>query len=205
VSRYADILDGLLLPGTAIDVDPVFYGETFRHKTTVTHPARTQFDLAITRKMMTEKKPILGINYGCQLINVMHGGTLHQHMMEEFPDAEIHTQEPLLIYPRHPVSIVAGTKLYDMVVRADPLYVNSVLNHETNCLEINVNSFHHQCVNILGEGLRTTAFTQNGVIEGIESTQADFCIGTQWHPEFLLNVVDLTIFQAFVAAASTRL
>jgi putative glutamine amidotransferase len=154
--------------------------------------------------MLNQGKPILGINYGCQLINVMHGGTLYQHIMEEVPDAEIHTQEPLLVYPRHTISILPGTKLYNMVLVSDSVYADSVLNRQTDCLEINVNSFHHQCVKILGNGLTITAMTPSGIIEGIESTQTDFCVGTQWHPEFLLNAVDLAIFQEFVAAAANR-
>jgi putative glutamine amidotransferase len=204
VSHYVNILDGLLLSGTAVDVDPVFYGETFRHKTTITRSTRTQFDLAITRKMLTQGKPILGVNYGCQLINVMHGGTLYQHIIEEIPNAEIHTQEPLLVYPRHIISILPKTKLYNMVLASDSVFAASANNSQTGCFEVKVNSFHHQCVKILGNGLTVTALTQSGVIEGIESTQADFCVGTQWHPEFLLNAVDLAIFQEFIAAASRR-
>lgn len=201
ISRYVDVLDGLLLSGTAVDIDPVFYGETFRHKTTATRPIRTQFDIAITRKMMIRGKPILGINYGCELINVMYGGTLCQHIIEELPAAEIHIQEPLLVFPQHKIAIMTGTKVYDAIVASDAAYASSITNPSTKYLEIEVNSFHHQCIQTVGDGLAVTARAPSGIVEGIEAMNVDFCVGTQWHPEFLLNVVDYAIFQAFIEAA----
>jgi putative glutamine amidotransferase len=204
IHRYSEILDGLLLSGTAIDVDPIFYGETFHHKTTITHPTRTQYDMAIAQKMLDNGKPVLGINYGCQLINVMHGGTLHQHMIEDVPTAGGHTQERLLVYPQHTVSVNPETRLYDLIFAADSIGAESTTNAETKCIELNVNSYHHQCIKTVGPGLRVAARATDGIIEGVEVVSGNFCMGVQWHAEFLSNCADYAIFKAFIEASANE-
>ncbi|MDR2464461.1 MAG: gamma-glutamyl-gamma-aminobutyrate hydrolase family protein [Holosporales bacterium] len=201
VSHYARLLDGIIVPGISFDIDPVFYGDTFKHKTTVTRQNRTQFDTAIIKKMIDQNKAVLGINYGCQLINVVLDGTLHQHITENIPNATSHIQESLLIYQQHRTNIQPNTTLYQISNIADRVYANSVKNPETGCLMIRTNSHHHQCIKKLGTNLRVTAIAEDDVIEGIESTSLGFCVGIQWNPEFLSTPIDIAIFDAFICAA----
>lgn len=205
IAQYVRILDGLLIAGVAFDIDPVLYGEDFRHKTTVTRPSRTQFEWAMTQKMMDQNKPILGITGGMQLINVMLGGTLIQHILEEVPSAEIHTQNTLLVYPQHTVEIHEGTEFYKEICQFDSSYTDSIKNRHKNVLCIQTNSYHHQSIKKIGQNLRITAQTRDGIIEGIESTFFRFCKGVQWNAEFLMTPVDMALFKAFVNSSRDSL
>ncbi|MDR1112349.1 MAG: gamma-glutamyl-gamma-aminobutyrate hydrolase family protein [Bacteroidales bacterium] len=201
VSHYAKLLDGIIIQGISFDMDPVFYGDPFKHKTTVTRPERAQFDMAIVKKMIDQNKPVLGINYGCQLINVVSGGTLYQHIPEEVPNAKNHTQRTLLIYQQHRTKILPGTNLYDISSAADTTYSKLKKDSKTGCLVFRTNSYHHQCIKEIGTDMRVFARAEDDVIEGIESTNHNFCIGTQWNAEFLSTPIDIAIFNSFVDSA----
>jgi putative glutamine amidotransferase len=201
VPRYAEILDGLLISGTAADVDPIFYGETFHHKTTLTHATRTQFDIAIARQMLDRDKPILGINYGTQLINVIHGGTLFQHIAEEIPGAIWHNQEQLLVYTQHSITVQPNTRLCELFL--DAMFGDQMMAPPPRAadLKFDVNSHHHQSVKTLGHGLKIAAIADDGVVESIESSSSKFCVGVQWHAEFLSTPIDPGLFKSFIDAS----
>lgn len=202
VDRLADIIDGLLLAGVGYDIDPIFYGEHFRHRTTITKPARSQFEWAITQKMMDRNRPVLGINSGMQLINVMRGGTLFQHLIEEVPDSLTHAQSTLMIYPHHDVQILGDTSLFEMIEESDEEYASSIKSEDEKSLLIKTNSYHHQGIKKLGDGLKINAVSSDGIIEGIEYPDSYFCIGVQWNAEFLTSLVDFALFKKFIQAAS---
>lgn len=183
---YLARIDGLLVTGGAFDVDPSLFGAATRHATVKTKDRRTAFEFAITRGMIEADKPVLGICGGQQLMNVVLGGTLIQHIPDEVPDALAHEQPNPRTEPGHPVKIVTGTLLHKVV----------------QALELPVNSAHHQAVKDVGSGIVVNAIAPDGVIEGIEDPRRRFCIGVEWHPEYSISPGDDRIFDAFIRAAA---
>jgi putative glutamine amidotransferase len=186
VDAYADRLDALVVTGGAFDVDPAMFGAEKKHATVTTKPNRTGFELALTKAMMQRKKPILGICGGEQLLNVILGGTLIQHIEDEVGDSLLHEQPNPRNEPGHAVAVTPG----------------SLLHKIAGATEIKVNSAHHQAVKSVGPGVVVNATAKDGVIEGIEDPRLPFCIGVQWHPEFRISDGDRNLFKALVAAAS---
>ena len=179
-----DRVDGLVVTGGAFDVDPTLFGARTRHPAVATKDRRTAFELAAVRAALARDKPVLGICGGAQLLNVALGGTLIQHIPDEVPDCLEHEQPNPRDEPGHTVALAAGTRLRAMA-GADTLAVNSA---------------HHQAVADPAPGVRIAARAQDGVVEGIELPSARFCVGVQWHPEFLLSDGDRALFAAFAAA-----
>ncbi len=177
-------IDGLVITGGAFDVDPALFGAAERHSTVATKDRRTAFELAITRAALARDRPVLGICGGAQLLNVALGGTLIQHIPDAVPNALEHEQPNPRDEPGHEVTITQGTQLSAIAGRGT----------------LAVNSAHHQAVATPAPDLRINARAPDGVIEGVEHAQAAFCIGVQWHPEFLISDGDKALFAAFVAA-----
>ncbi len=182
---YLARIDGLLVTGGAFDVDPALFGASERHPTVKTKDRRTAFELAILRGMHAADKPVLGICGGEQLLNVVLGGTLIQHIPDEVPGALAHEQPNPRNEPGHEVAIVAGT----------------LLHRVTGAARLPVNSAHHQAVKTVGAGIVVNATAPDGVIEGIEDPSRRFCLGVEWHPEFSISAGDTKIMVAFVDAA----
>jgi putative glutamine amidotransferase len=183
---YLARLDGLLITGGAFDVDPSLFRASTRHVTVKTKDRRTAFEYAITRGAIDADKPVLGICGGQQLMNVVLGGTLIQHIPDEIEAALPHEQPNPRTEAGHPVKIVAGTLLH-RVVRE---------------LELPVNSAHHQAVKDVGQGVVVNALAPDGVIEGIEDPRRRFVIGVEWHPEYSISPGDDRLFDAFIRAAA---
>jgi len=129
--------------------------------------------------------PVLGICGGQQLLNVVLGGTLIQHIPDEVPDCLAHRQPNPRNEPGHTVRVILGTLLHRI----------------TGAANLAVNSAHHQAVKEVGPGLVIDAVAEDGVVEGIEDPRHRFCLGVQWHPEFEINEADRRIFRAFVEVA----
>ena len=184
---YIAGLDGLLVTGGAFDVDPAIFGADSRHPSVTTKDKRTAFELAATRVALERDLPVLGICGGQQLLNVVLGGTLIQHIPDEVADALAHEQPNPRDEPGHPVCIVAG----------------SLLHRICGTGEMQVNSAHHQAAKDIGPGVTVNARAPDGVIEGIEAGAYRFCLGVQWHPEYGVAAGDPAIFAAFVAAAAS--
>jgi putative glutamine amidotransferase len=185
-AEYLAKLDGLLITGGAFDVDPSLFGAGTRHATVKTKDRRTAFEYAITKGVIDADKPVLGICGGQQLLNVVLGGTLIQHIPDEVKDALAHEQPNPRTEAGHSVKIVAGTLLHRVVKE----------------LELPVNSAHHQAVKAVGKGIVVNALAPDGVIEGIEDPRRRFCIGVEWHPEYSISPGDDRIFDAFIRAAA---
>ncbi len=178
-------LDGLVVTGGAFDIDPARFGARERHASVTTKDRRTAFEAAITNRALTRGLPVLGVCGGEQLLNVVLGGSLHQHIPGAVPEALEHEQPTPRDEPGHSVTIVKGTRLAAIVGRA----------------RLEVNSAHHQAVAEPGPGVIVNAVAPDGVIEGIEHPEYRFCIGVQWHPEFTLQEGDRRLGRAFVEAA----
>ena len=185
VDTYLDTISGLIITGGNFDVPPEMYGDSQVHEKVTTKPRRSQFEWAITQGAITRNMPILGICGGQQLLNVILGGTLIQHIPDTIRNPLAHEQPNPRHEPGHEVAIVANTLLYRIVGAAT----------------LPVNSAHHQAVAKTAEGVVINARAADGVIEGIEYPAHPFCLGVQWHPEFSISRADDKIFAAFVEAA----
>ena len=183
--RYLDTLHGLVITGGNFDVPPEMYGQTTVSDTVSTKPRRSQFEWAITKGALARQMPILGICGGQQLLNVILGGTLIQHIPDTIEKPLAHEQPNPRHEAGHEVAIVANTLLYRIVGAAT----------------LAVNSAHHQAVANPAPGAVINARASDGVIEGIEYPAHPFCLGVQWHPEFSITGGDHKIFAAFVEAA----
>lgn len=184
VPGYLDILDGLIITGGAFDVSPELYGDGARHEKTSTKDNRTQFEFAITQGAIERKMPVLGICGGEQLLNVVLGGTLIQHIPDTVKNALEHEQKNPRHEPGHTVTIARRTLLHE-IVGGDTMDVNTA---------------HHQAIAKPAPGAVVNATASDGVIEGIELPSHPFCLGVQWHPEYSVDAADKKIFEAFVHA-----
>ena len=178
-------VDALVVTGGNFDVDPSLYGDDGTHDTVTLKEDRTQFEIAVTRAALERDMPVLGICGGQQLLAVVLGGTLIQHIPDEVAGALEHEQSNPRDEAGHKVAIEPGTQLHDIV----------------GTQEMNVNSAHHQAVKEISGSMVVNARSRDGVIEGIEAPRQRFCIGVQWHPEFEIDAGDIRIFAAFVDAA----
>lgn len=185
VEDYLDLIDGLMITGGGHDVDPFLYGSQERHPSVKLKPKRTSFEMEITRKSLEQNLPVFGICGGQQLLNVVLGGTLIQHIPDEIPDSVEHNQKIARHVPCHSVEIIENSFLHQIVKK----------------LAFPVNSIHHQAVKSIGPRVKINALAPDGIIEGIESSDYRFCIGLQWHPEFIITEHDASVFKAFVEAA----
>jgi len=186
VTAYLDTLDGLLVTGGAFDVDPALFGEESRHDKVKLKDTRTAFEYAMINAALERNMPMLGICGGQQLLNVVLGGTLVQHIPDEFPDDILHSQPNPPYEPGHTVHASQG----------------SLLKRITGQDSFLTNSDHHQSVRRPGKGVEITGTSADGVVEAIEVPNQRFCLGVQWHPEYLVSPADTAIFKAFVDAAA---
>lgn len=184
VDAYLDRIDGLVVTGGAFDVDPALYGDDARHETVVTKDRRTSFEFAVTRGALDRDMPVLGICGGQQLLHVVLGGRLIQHIPDAIADPLAHEQPNPRDEAGHSVVVVPDTLLHRI----------------TGSGELPVNSAHHQAAADAPDGVVINARAPDGVIEGIEAPAYRFCLGVQWHPEFHISGGDTKIFDAFLAA-----
>jgi putative glutamine amidotransferase len=184
-AAYLDRIDALVVTGGAFDVDPALYGDADRHATVSLKRRRTEAELALLRGALERDMPVLGVCGGQQLLAVALGGALIQHIPDSVPDALAHEQPNPRDQAGHAVRIVAGTLLHRIV----------------GSRAMQVNSSHHQAVRDPGEAT-VDAVAPDGVIEGIEDRRRRFCLGVQWHPEFLIDPGDALILAALVAACA---
>ncbi|HXJ49399.1 MAG TPA: gamma-glutamyl-gamma-aminobutyrate hydrolase family protein [Candidatus Acidoferrum sp.] len=175
-------VDGLLLPG-GWDVDPSFYGESPDEKVVETDKQLDETELAMFHQARERELPVLGICRGQQVINVAMGGSLVQHL--EGHEVRAHGRSHLA----HSIDV-------------DPA---SELGRAAGAHKIRVNSFHHQAIRTLAEGLQQTARGDDGTVEGVESDDG-LIVAVQCHPEELTTDLPWArnLFERFVARARGR-
>jgi putative glutamine amidotransferase len=167
------------------DLDPTAYGAQRHDLIGPTWSDLDTFELAVARAADARRLPILAICRGLQVLNVARGGTLHQHL-PDLGDTINHRQDRPGPEPTHLVTIEGSSRL------------GQILDVE----DAEVNSFHHQAVSTLGEGLIVTARAGDGTIEGVEAIDREFLIGVQWHAECLVDRPEqAALFAAFIRAA----
>lgn len=191
IARLASTCDAVLLPGSPADVDPEKYGAPQRHeKTAAADPLRDNADELLLQDAYNLRKPLLGICYGLQALNVWRSGTLLQHV-------ENHSQGRA-VERAHRVAVEPDTCLAGIV---EPAWKAAPEAREW------VNSSHHQVAGTVGDGLRVAARSDDGVVEAIESASPEhFVLGVQWHPERTTesDPASRAIFRALVEAARKR-
>ena len=180
--RDALTCDGLLLPGGG-DMDPKFYGQARIPACGEPNLLRDAAEPLLLRAFLAADKPVLGICRGIQVMNAVLGGDLYQDIkpFEHLPHndhwAKVHT-----------VTVRRGTLL------------SRILGQDT----VLVNSQHHQAVDRVAPGFTLAALSEDGIVEAIEKPDARFCLGVQWHPEWLSDADPAMqgLFDAFVNACS---
>ena len=191
--RMAEVLldgiDGLLLSGGS-DLDPDYYGEECAPELGVTIPERDAFEIALVRLALGRRMPIFGICRGMQVLNVALGGTLYQDLPSQLgKDALNHWQETPKWHPAHEIEILHDSHLAQI----------------TGSQNARVNSYHHQGIKDLADGLAATARSSDGVIEAVEYRDftIQWIIGVQWHAEMMREVgmEHQNLFEAHVSAA----
>jgi putative glutamine amidotransferase len=173
-------LDGLILTG-GLDVQPELYGADRHPLTDPARPDRDAWELALLAGARERGIPVFGICRGLQLLNVACGGTLHQHLPEALGTERFRIGGG--VFAENTVTVDAGTRLAGLVGTG----------------ALTVRSYHHQGVDRLGEGLRVTARTDDGLVQAVETEGADYLVAVQWHPEE--DAEDRRLFAGLVEAA----
>jgi putative glutamine amidotransferase len=195
VMKLIERCDAVLLPGSKADVDPAKY-EALKHpKTDAADPRRDTVDELLLQDAYNMRKPVLGICYGLQILNVYRSGTLLQHI-----ESPVNHEAGRTVPVAHTVEIISNSKL------AEILGPGTARSAEK--LTIPVNSSHHQSAQAIGDGLVVVArCPDDGIIEAVEGTTPDhFVLAVQWHPErsYEDDERSRAIFRALVEAAKAK-
>ncbi len=188
VKRLLDGVDGLLVTGGG-DIDPELYGEPRHPKCGIPDSDRDEIEISAVKVAIEMGIPVFGICRGHQVLNVALGGTLIQDIPSQVSNSITHSEEGNR-RPLHNVEISDGTMLKE-IERENPIMVNSI---------------HHQAVKKLGDGLRVSAKSEDGVIEAIESADGRPVLSVQWHPEENTNEYPQfrKLFEWFVSQAAKQ-
>lgn len=185
VARLVASCEAVLLPGSPADLNPQKYGEEAIPECAACDPAREAVDELLLQDASNLYKPLLGICYGFQTLNVWHGGTLIQHLT-----TAVNHKAGRTVAEAHVVEVNPKSRLRRILGMGSKF-------------SLTVNSSHHQAVGVLGDGLVKSAWSEDGVIEAAEGHGDQFLLGVQWHPERVLaNKAAQALFQAFVDAAA---
>lgn len=189
IARLVSACDGFLIPGGQ-DIEPSRYGKRRKMHTHRSATARDKMEEALIPAALAAGKPMLGVCRGMQSLNVVLGGTLHQDINAEHSTTESHVQPRPWDMPAHMLNLVEGSRLEQIV----------------GAPRIGVNTLHHQSIAELGKGLKVSAVSDDGVIEGIELDGDLFVMGVQWHPERMWRrrPHSKRLFAALVEAASKQ-
>jgi len=187
VQQIAMSIDGLYMTG-GDDIDPTFFGEEPHRNLGPIIPARDVFEVKVTKEILRQKKPILGVCRGSQILNIAVGGDMYQDIYAQHEDELLqHAQHAPTSHGSHFVKVLEG----------------SLLHRITGAGQLRVNSRHHQANRHVPESFQVSGIASDGVVEAIESKEHLFVLGLQWHPENMISVADdasLKVYQTFVQA-----
>ena len=183
LGQISDSMDGFLFTG-GHDVSPAVYGEDVLEHCGECCGQRDEMERILFRRAYEGDMPVLGICRGIQLINALMGGTLYQDLPTEYSSQTEHHQSPPYDVPCHEVRIVEGSPLFLLLGKST----------------IGVNSYHHQAVKRLAEGLSPMAYSEDGLVEAVQAQGKRFIWAVQWHPEFsyMKDADSRKIFREFV-------
>jgi len=179
-------LDGLLVPGGA-DIHPSFYGQRPGAHLEETDKARDSLEMVLIRSATRRCIPVFAICRGMQMLNVAFGGTLYQ---------DIKTETGSKVRHNTPKSWGRDRLAHSVDIEPDSWFAET-----THARHLDVNSLHHQAVRDIGRGLRVTATSPDGIIEGLETSDRRV-VAVQCHPEELQSLSwARSLFRSFVASA----
>lgn len=186
INQFLEQVDGFVLTA-GLDLDPRRQGQAKHPACTLMPEKREDHDRMVVRQLIQRALPTVAIDTGMLLVNVLCGGTLIQHLPEECPKAMPHVDTGSTGPHRHMVHVVPGTQL-------EAIY---------GCLELRVNSSHHQAIKTLSPRFRVCATAPDQVVEAIESIDERwFCIGVQWQPQSeTASALDQQLFEALTERA----
>lgn len=168
IASVMDNLDGVLLPGSDSDIDPLRYGVEPHPNLGSVHPVKDETDLLVLAEIEERYLPLFAICFGMQALNVSRGGTLIQDISSQVPNAINHQQGAPRDRPSHAIRLDKTSLLSSLAAAEQAL----------------VNSHHHQALEKVGRDLVATAWTSDGLIEAVEDSRPGrFVFGVQWHPE----------------------
>jgi putative glutamine amidotransferase len=210
--------DGMLLPGSNADVDPAKFHALRSPRTAAADPRRDIVDALLLDDAYCQRKPVLGICYGLQSLNVYRKGSLIQHIPDFLPEetrAKVNHDAGKKVAIAHTVEIAPNSTLAGIVVsnnreghgfsRADRMQGRGQALAPEGRVLLPVNSSHHQSADAIGDGLRIVArCPDDGIIEALEGTSPDhFVLAVQWHPERSADkdAASLAILRVLVEAA----
>jgi putative glutamine amidotransferase len=205
VMKIIERCDGVLLPGSNADVDPSKFGAPRAPHTAAADARRDTVDELLLQDAYNMRKPILGICYGLQSLNVYRTGSLIQHIPDYLPDdlrTKVDHEAGKKVAVAHHVEVEPNSKLAEIISECEET------KRDPNRRSIPVNSSHHQSADVIGDGLRIVARSaKDGIIEAVEGTTPDhFVLAVQWHPERSVDQDEPSraIFRALVDAAAER-
>ncbi len=178
-------LDGVLFTG-GLDIDPSLWDQDLHEETRLLHPRRQRFDLLLYEQVQKHRLPVMGICLGIQIINVAHGGSLHQYLPDvndqiDHGDEEHTTQHTVTLEPKSQIHDWLGIE------------------------EITVPSCHQQGIDRLGKQLVAVGRSEDGLVEVIERPKYPFLLAVQWHIERdMIQPLSRTIFEKFLNAAGSQ-
>lgn len=212
IMKLIERCDAVLLPGSKADVDPAKYDAPRHAETAAADIGRDTVDELLLQDAYNMKKPVLGICYGLQILNVYRTGTLLQHI-----ESPVHHDAGRKVPVAHVVKVDPGSKLAGILSQSNREghgFSRAVEGERSRTLApegsltIPVNSSHHQSADVIGDGLRAVArCPKDGIIEAVEGTSPDhFVLAVQWHPERSVDDDESSraLFRALVEAARAR-
>lgn len=182
VNELLDVIDGLIIPGGDEDINPKFYGQEIMSDKIKINDERASFELALVKGAIERDMPVFGICNGLQVINVVLGGTLIQHIPDTHQSDINHEQPAPKNIPTHPV-----------IIENDTLFASL-----SDVPTVEINTTHHQAIDKIGSGLKVSARAPDGIIEAIESPTHKFLVGVQWHSEYVNTELDIQLFKRFI-------
>lgn len=184
--QLLETCDGFIFSGGQ-DIEPSNYGEEKLEKCEECMPDRDSYELAFLKLVLENNKPVLGICRGVQVLNVLYGGDLYQDIPTQIGSKVIHR-----------AAVMGESAMHSVEV-----YEDTPLARITDERTIEVNSFHHQAIKNLGDGLLPMAKSPDGLIEGAYVSGKKFALAVQWHPELMFRKDKnaMALFEALVDAA----
>ncbi|MFZ4455026.1 MAG: gamma-glutamyl-gamma-aminobutyrate hydrolase family protein [Bacteroidales bacterium] len=186
LSEYLSDYDGMLMMEGG-DINPIYYGENHQPETLDEYdPLKDEIEIACLRHAIDTDKPVIGFCRGMQLINVLHGGKIHKDVHEASNHKVLHINYDNYDTHRHRIRLIEQTPLANWY----------------QLPELEVNSYHHQGIEVLGKGLLPMAYSDDELIEGVYNPSHRFLVGLQFHPERMLTEYEgnKRVFEAFIGA-----
>lgn len=182
VQDYVDLLDGLIVSGGG-DISPLSYEEVDSGQSYDVNVETDRFEIALIHEAAKRNLPTLGICRGFQMMQVAFGGKMLQDLHEKFPNhPKTKGSAEEILNQRHIVDFTEDC-MFAQIYRST---------------QYDVNTIHHQCVQSVGKGFRAVGWSEDGILEAVESETSWFALGVQWHPEKMKSPQEQELFRYFI-------